>query len=90
MSKLKLTPIQTHLSKALEYSTKNLIECQQIIKQLTTYGQVEGQPIFIHPFDVVDLMGYAELNFTGDGRFVFMGKNYKETCNIPARTKDIQ
>jgi len=86
----------------LKYYKEQLEECRAVIKQLTNYHLVEGQPIYIHPFDVWEMFtGNSQVELTQGVDFYkdrnefvikrpeFQDLVYKQSIEIPARTKNI-
>ena len=83
--------------KELDYYQKQLVECREIIEQLFTHKVKDY--IFIHPFDVYDLMNkYTVVDIIKrddchglEGNVLTIkDKKYKQTANIPARNTTLK
>jgi hypothetical protein len=90
-----------NLQKELDWYREQYRECQAIIKQLV---DGPGEFEYIHPFDVAEMFNNAKSNdfidvwttgshpvdFNGFFEINESGKKYKQSVNIPAKTKNFK
>ena len=88
---MNVVSIVANVVKERDYYKESFEECRAIIKQLT---EGPGEFEYIHPFDIAEMINDPNSNQIIDpsGLILFpkTRKKYKESVNIPAKTKNIK
>ena len=86
-----------NLREKAKYLEEQIQEMHGIIRQLTSYSRIEGQPVYIHPLDLEEMWSSSDVKAflvfpqgrLESGRIKFLGVEYQQSVNIPPRTKNI-